>query len=69
MRERTKSELADILTRQDGMPLVAIDEVTRALAANPMSVNAGSDAALGIGLLTSGVLPIVTGSAVDLLNN
>lgn len=67
LRDRTKSELADVLTRQGGMPAKTVDEVVRVLMNNPMVMDAGSNTALGLGLAGTGAVPIATGSVADLL--
>ena len=69
LRDRTKSELADLLTRQGGVPAEAITSVVDALMRNPMSMNAGGNTALGLGLATSGAVPVATGSIAELLAN
>jgi len=69
LRDRTKSELADVLTRQGGMPARAIDEVVRVLMQNPMAMDAGSNTALGLGLAGTGAVPIATGNVADVLAN
>lgn len=60
LRDRTKSELAELLTRQGGAPDAAISEVVKALTANPMDFNAGANTSLGIGLAGSGAIPLLT---------
>ena len=56
---RVQSELADLLTRQGGVPQQAISAVAKALAANPYNFSAGGNTALGMALGGAAGIPAV----------
>lgn len=67
LRDATKSELAELLTRQNGTPSKAVEAVIQALAENPMDLNAGSNTALGLGLTGAGAVPVASSQIIELL--
>lgn len=58
-KDRVRSELAELLTRQGGAPQQAISAVAKALAANPYNFSAGGGTALGIALGGAAGIPAV----------
>lgn len=67
LRDRTKSELAELLTRQDGTPGEAVQAVIQALAENPINMNSGANTALGIGLTGAGAVPVASSQIIEFL--
>lgn len=67
LRDEVKGELADLLTRQGGVPQQALQAVTNALGAYPVNPNAGQGVYNALSLGGFGLIPSAAGGMVNLL--
>lgn len=68
LREGVRSEIADILTRQGGTPQKAIDEIAKALAANPGNPSAGDISKILAQIVGMSTVTSAVGGANEVLN-
>lgn len=67
LRDEAKGELADLLTRQGGVPQQALQAVTNALGAYPVNPNAGQGVYNALSLGGFGLIPSAAGGMVNML--